>query len=257
MIRHGFPEYLECSSKGDGRFSAFSARIRGRGNRSIETIYQAAKVFEDGSTGLSWKDAKGRQAINQSEVGVLYGRLWREYIQENPDLLIDLLAAPGLSDMFGQPGSACQATELWRIRVDHMLAEITSLTGGSIRVTNKRPGVGPKPDEGDAVIAVDRTNPVLGNPFVLHDVADQKARYKVIDQYSQKLRDDLFSEGPMSAEVFEITDRLLSGESLACDCWCAPCACHGDVIMAVAIDRAWRIMHGMELGYHPKTTRKP
>ena len=53
MIRHGSPPYLECSSKGDKRFSAFSARIRARGNRSIEEVYQAAKVFSDGTTGLN------------------------------------------------------------------------------------------------------------------------------------------------------------------------------------------------------------
>jgi len=59
MIRYGSSPFLECSSRGDRRFSAFSARIRQRGNRSIEALYQAAKIFEDGSTGLSWRAAKG------------------------------------------------------------------------------------------------------------------------------------------------------------------------------------------------------
>jgi len=116
MVRHGTAPFLECSTRGDRRFSAFAARIRGRGNRSIEEIYQAAKVFEDGSTGLSWREAKGRKAVNAAEVRALYGRLWDEYIAENPHLLPVLKAASGLSDMFGQPGHACQATELWRIR---------------------------------------------------------------------------------------------------------------------------------------------
>lgn len=116
MIRHGEPPYLECSSRGDGRFSAFRARIRSRGNRSIEEIYQAAKVFEDGATGLSWREAKGRRAVNMDEVRELYGRLWDEYISENPLLVPILTSASGLSDMFGQRGNACQATELWRIR---------------------------------------------------------------------------------------------------------------------------------------------
>jgi len=116
MIRHGNPPHLECSSRGDARFSAFYARLRSYGNRSIEAIYQAAKVFGDGSTGLTWRQAKGRACINADEVRKLYGQLWDAYIAENPELERVLKQASGLSDMFGQPGHACQATELWRIR---------------------------------------------------------------------------------------------------------------------------------------------
>jgi len=116
MLQYGQPPFFECSSKGDRRFSAFSAQIRARGNLSIETLYQAAKRFPDGSTGLSWRAAKGKAAINMDEVRALYGLLWDEYIAENPHLAEPLLAASGLSDVFGQDGHACQATELWRIR---------------------------------------------------------------------------------------------------------------------------------------------
>lgn len=120
MIRHGTAPFLECSSKGDVRLSAFSARLRFHGGRSIEEIYQAAKVFEDGSAGLTWREAKGRRAVNMDEVRTLYGRLWDAYIGENPQLLDVIVQASGLSDMFGQPGNACQATELWRIRAQHL-----------------------------------------------------------------------------------------------------------------------------------------
>jgi hypothetical protein len=113
MIRHGEAPYLECSSKGDKRFSAFYAKLDGR---SIEEIYQAFKCFEDGSTGLSWKDAKGKKAINQDDCNALYSSLWDDYIEANPELLVILKAASGLSDVFGQVGHCCQATELWRIR---------------------------------------------------------------------------------------------------------------------------------------------
>lgn len=47
MIKHGFAPFLECSTKGDRRFSAFCAHIRSRNNQSIEEIYQAAKIFDD------------------------------------------------------------------------------------------------------------------------------------------------------------------------------------------------------------------
>lgn len=116
MIKHGKPPYLECSSKGDKRFSAFYAKVNGR---SIEDQYQGFKVFADGSTNLSWKLAKGRCAINQDEANKLYERLWREYINENPELLEIILRANGLSDIFGQPGHMCQATILWKIRSEY------------------------------------------------------------------------------------------------------------------------------------------
>lgn len=113
MIRHGEAPFLECSSRGDKRFSAFFARVNGR---SIEEQYQAAKVFEDGKTGLGWREAKGRKPVNAEAVATLYSALWDQYIAEHPELLKVLQAATGLSDMFGQPGHVCQATELWRIR---------------------------------------------------------------------------------------------------------------------------------------------
>lgn len=116
MVRHGSPPYLECSSHGEKRLSAFHARIKARGNRSIEELYQAAKQFEDGRTGLSWKDAKGKKPVNVEEVRALYSVLWDEYIAENPPLLALITAASGLSDKFGQAGHACQASELWRIK---------------------------------------------------------------------------------------------------------------------------------------------
>lgn len=116
MIRHGEAPFLECSSRGDKRFSAFYARVRAYENKSIEELYQAAKVFPDGSTGLTWREAKGKQAVNQDWCAQYYSHLWDYYIYENPHLLDVIRNATGLSDMFGQPGRCCQATELWRLR---------------------------------------------------------------------------------------------------------------------------------------------
>ena len=112
MIKHGQPPYLECSSRGDKRFSAFFARVRGK---SIEQHYQEAKVFEDGVC-LTWKERQGVPALNQEECHRLYSALWDEYMQQNPSLLDVITSASGPSDIFGKKGHACQATELWRIR---------------------------------------------------------------------------------------------------------------------------------------------
>lgn len=120
VIQHGVSPFLECSSRGDARFSAFSAKIKGRDNRSIEEIYQAAKILPDGSTGHTPKQVKGVRPVNIVEVAALYSILWEEYIVENPHLLLVLVTASGLSDRFGQVGHACQATELWRIRLAYV-----------------------------------------------------------------------------------------------------------------------------------------
>lgn len=115
MIRHGEPPYLECSSRGDKRFSAFYARMSFAPFKTIEEIYHSHKIFEDGSTGLSIKEAKGKKAVNQEFCTHLYKKLWKQYISEN-GLLPVLKEATGLSDIFGQEGHVCQATVLWEIR---------------------------------------------------------------------------------------------------------------------------------------------
>lgn len=123
MIRVGESPYLECSTKGDTRFSPFYAYPSIIGGMSIEEAYHALKVFDDGSTGLSWRAAKakrraGSRVINQDECNAIYSYLWDCYITEHPELLDVIRSATGLSDMFGQPGGPCQAIELWRIRND-------------------------------------------------------------------------------------------------------------------------------------------
>jgi hypothetical protein len=116
VIRFGVVPFLECSSKGDVRFSAFYARLNLFDGRSIEEVYQASKIFADGSTGLTWREAKGKRCVNVDETRALYSRLWDLYIEENIALLDTLRQASGLSDVFGQQDHACQAEELWRIR---------------------------------------------------------------------------------------------------------------------------------------------
>lgn len=116
-MRIGFDPFLECSSRGDKRFSAFYARLRAYSGRSIEEIYQASKVFADGSTGLDWRAAKGRYPVNMEQCKILYGQLWLIYFIENPELTNVIMQFNGFSDVFGKPGSVCQAVEIYKIRI--------------------------------------------------------------------------------------------------------------------------------------------
>ena len=120
MIKHGEAPFLECSTRGDKRFSAFCAYVNGE---TIEAQYQAAKVFkvlDKSITGLHWRQAKGQKAENAEECARLYSRLWNAYISQQAGLIDVLINANGLSDMFGKAGGVCQATELWRIRQEHL-----------------------------------------------------------------------------------------------------------------------------------------
>lgn len=115
MIKVGKEPYLECSSKGDKRFSAMYARIKALDNKTIEEIYQASKIFTDGKTGLSVKECKGKKAINMDEVSKLYEKLWELYLKENPELIEELLKYNGYTDIFGKEGCQCQAKSIYRI----------------------------------------------------------------------------------------------------------------------------------------------
>jgi len=117
MLKFGKAPFLECSSKGDKRFSAFNARVYKDGLiLSIEEFYQYSKVFEDGSTGLHWRAAKGRKPVNIEECRKLYSELWDLYFEQNPNLLDVIKNYTGFSDIFGQEGHCCQAEEIYRIR---------------------------------------------------------------------------------------------------------------------------------------------
>ena len=73
------------------------------------------RVGDQIESGLSIKEAKGRLAINQEDCRLFYSQLWDEYFQENPDLFDLTKHYNGFSDMFGKPGSVCQAIEVYRI----------------------------------------------------------------------------------------------------------------------------------------------
>lgn len=113
ILSFGTEPFLECSSKGDKRFSAFYAKVKGQ---SIEDRYQACKMFEDGTTGYTWKEVKGKKPVNIEECREMYSKLWNMYFEENPELLEVIKKYNGFTDIFGQKDHACQAEEIYKIR---------------------------------------------------------------------------------------------------------------------------------------------
>jgi len=126
MIKQGVEPYLEVSSRGDKRFSALYARLASYNLNSIEQLYQSSKQFDLDQPGVdtmghmkNWRDAKGKTPKNLAFVAWLYDHLWRIYLMEHPEFIAVLIQASGLSDVFGQPGSQCQAVTLWSIREEY------------------------------------------------------------------------------------------------------------------------------------------
>lgn len=100
----------EISSKGDRRFSAFSAKIKHFNNLTIEVLYQCTDEYGKGNDpkGLDWRLGKGlppRNGKTPEELYQGYKTLWTFWMSENMDLffeLADLVADHGyvISDCF-------------------------------------------------------------------------------------------------------------------------------------------------------------
>lgn len=108
---------LECSSRGDRRFSALFAKISIKGKeKSIEEIYQDSKRTEDGK-----KAGKGKpfdyvicpftgDKLPAEEASNLYKGLWITYFTRNPDLVEYAKGFDEFHDMFrGKDTVNCQA----------------------------------------------------------------------------------------------------------------------------------------------------
>jgi Domain of unknown function (DUF4326) len=101
---------------------------------------------------------------------------------------------------------------------------------GSIRVGNKRSGSPLKPLAGEIVIDGDRKNPILGNPYILHNPNDKDERMQVIASYNKDFFKDWEENGPKRKEVEKICDLVNKGKRVVLMCWCAPKKCHCDTI---------------------------
>lgn len=106
---------LECSSKGDRRFSAFYAKVKCRDNsfRSIESMYQNAKRTPDGSVAGKGKRPAyaqiGSKRYKLTALTPFYNWLWLKYFEQNPELLKVIAEYDVFTDMFRGHCINCQA----------------------------------------------------------------------------------------------------------------------------------------------------
>ncbi len=112
----GEPPYLETGPHGRGDFNPYTARLQCHHGRSIHEAFTAAKIFENGATGLTPDQAKGRNATNSDELGDIYTALWGQWLRENPKQMDALLSARGIANVNAPEEDVCPAQTLWRIR---------------------------------------------------------------------------------------------------------------------------------------------
>jgi len=107
---------------------------------------------------------------------------------------------------------------------------------GTVRLGNKRAGAAAKPGPGETIVDIDRTNPVLGNPYVLKNHRDDARRAQVIALYKAKYDADIARHGPMAIATGQLAEKVHNGENLILMCWCAGAPLnkpfHGDLIIA-------------------------
>jgi hypothetical protein len=126
----GAPPYLDCSSRGDKRFSADHARILGQDRATIAELYESAKRYRPGhplvdtqGAPIDWRKIRGIRPVNLFEVKSLYRSLWESYFEERPDLVEILCRSSGLCDTLTPKWQITPIFVLWDIRKKLLLAE--------------------------------------------------------------------------------------------------------------------------------------
>ena len=95
----------------------------------------------------------------------------------------------------------------------------------TVTVCSLRKGATPIPC-GFQPVRVDRQTP-LGNPYPEKEHGRDGCIALYRDWLNVQLADP---DSTASIQFASIQQRLMQGESIALMCWCAPKACHGDVI---------------------------
>ena len=68
---------------------------------------------------------------------------------------------------------------------------------------------------------------ILGNPFKL---GRDGSRDEVVEKYRQWLWKEINRKGEIWQELLELLEKYKLWGDMVLVCWCAPQACHGDVI---------------------------
>jgi hypothetical protein len=104
---------------------------------------------------------------------------------------------------------------------------------GSVRVVSKRADKAAiKADPDEDVIRCHRGSgriyPIFGN----YAAEGWTPRAEAIEAYRKMFEKDVAQQGSLHRECVKIAKRVMDGERIALECWCAPLRCHADIICA-------------------------
>lgn len=69
----------------------------------------------------------------------------------------------------------------------------------------------------------------LGNPYLLGNTKDEAERLRVLARFEEHARKLIASDASYRARVLACHGKILG-------CWCAPKACHGDILLRLAAE---------------------
>lgn len=98
-----------------------------------------------------------------------------------------------------------------------------------VHICSKRKG-GTKPLNGFPIVDVDRSNEILGNPYVLQDPNNEEEREVVISLFEMLYEEDFKNRGPMFEETLKLSEISRKHGGISLRCWCAPKKCHAELI---------------------------
>lgn len=100
---------------------------------------------------------------------------------------------------------------------------------GELYIGNMRAGSKHGPRPGDAVVRVDRANPVLGNRHISTDKRNAAERTRVIEAHRLDVEEAVEARrGPLYSELLRIAFLLREGKNVCLLCWCTPRRCHAE-----------------------------
>lgn len=194
---------FEVSSAGNTTYSPLFARLAD--GRTIEEAYQLdVKGYRGRVT--NWRAAKGRPSLRVVNLWYAYLDLWKQWAEENPEAMARLaVLARGkvLTDRYAT-GNVNQARAL-----AHLLNKMHKP-----KVLNKRTATEAELEDS---VYIGRPSK-WGNPFA---VGVNYSRDEAIDYYRRWLRGQ--------PQLIAAAKVELRGRNLVC--WCAPRACHGDILL--------------------------
>ena len=136
---------LECSSKGDKRFSAMFAQVKAFGVMdTIENHYQKCKRDADGNPVKKGQPVNHivliRRNFSAEMLTPWYRMLWIKYLDQNPELVAHAKQFDEFTDMFRSSNMInCQADVIKAYITDReqLLQSVSSLSGELRQITNR------------------------------------------------------------------------------------------------------------------------